>query len=228
MTITQEINLDVSRENAYRTIMAKQYDENSRFLKVTVLMQGEQMLVDKNLASVTLTVNRPDKSRKNFLGVVNDDGTVTVPLPTWLLLMEGTATCTISIIGDTGTRLSTLNFTVLVEKTYKPDDEEISDDPKYDLLTALVSNIGAVEHEIQANEKARVEAEKQRVTESAQAVANAEAATVNANNAAQQAASAVLAGGFIPIYDEDDDKNYNYQIVIRNGYPVLTATEITE
>lgn len=60
------------------------------------------------------------------------------------------------------------------------------------------------------------------------AAQSASAAAENATNAAQQVASALIAGGVLPLYDEDEQKNYTYQIKIRNGFPVLTMVEATE
>ena len=76
-------------------------------------------------------------------------------------------------------------------------------------------------------ETARNNAESARATASAQAVSNANTAATNANNAAQEVASALIAGGVLPIYDEDTQKNYTYQIKIKNGSPVLVMTEAT-
>lgn len=77
------------------------------------------------------------------------------------------------------------------------------------------------------SETARNNAESARATASAQAVSNANTAATNANNAAQEVASALIAGGVLPIYDEDTQKNYTYQIKIKNGSPVLVMTEAT-
>ncbi len=74
-------------------------------------------------------------------------------------------------------------------------------------------------------ESARVNAETARATASAQAISNANTAATNANNAAQQVASALIAGGVLPIFDEDEQKNYTWQIKIKNGYPVIVMTE---
>lgn len=77
-------------------------------------------------------------------------------------------------------------------------------------------------------ETARSNAEIARQTAFEQSVEEAEEATQNANNAAQQAASALLAGGVIPIHDEDENKDYTYQILVRNGQPILSVVEVPE
>ena len=41
-TIIKEIEVDVSQLNRFAAIVAKQYDKQSRFLKVTLLDSGDQ------------------------------------------------------------------------------------------------------------------------------------------------------------------------------------------
>lgn len=74
-------------------------------------------------------------------------------------------------------------------------------------------------------ETSRNNAETAREQAAAAATEAANAAARSAEDAAQEVSSALLAGGIIPLYDEDDDKNYTYQIKIKDGYPVLVATE---
>lgn len=83
-------------------------------------------------------------------------------------------------------------------------------------------------------ETARNTAEGARATAMETAVENANTAAqsattaaTNATNAAQQVASALIAGGVLPLYDEDAQKNYSYQIKIKNGFPVLVMIEAT-
>lgn len=74
-------------------------------------------------------------------------------------------------------------------------------------------------------ESARNAAEIARETKVEELVEESTNATQDAKNAAQQVASALLAGGMIPIYNEDENKNYTFQLIIRNGYPVLSMIE---
>ena len=98
MIITQEITLDTVKENAFKTAFVKQYDENSRFLKVKLTQQDAPIKVDPD-AAVVFNVRRGDGARNCFSGKVNGDGTVQIPLPNWLLQVEGRAVCNVSVIG---------------------------------------------------------------------------------------------------------------------------------
>lgn len=48
-TIIKEIEVDVSQLNRFAAIVAKQYDKQSRFLKVTLLDSGERIKVNLHL-----------------------------------------------------------------------------------------------------------------------------------------------------------------------------------
>lgn len=248
--IIQEITLDVSKENTYEVVLAKQGDYASRNIKATIVNRTSK--IDCSGAKlVTLNMVRVDGEAKLFEGDANEDGTVTLPLTTWMLKVPGTSRCSVSIV-DNDARLSTMSFYLVVQYAEFSEDD-ILDNDEGDLLLRLLNaaenEADRVENEAQrvinentrqvneaqriANENARIDAERQRsdaetkrASDTAKALAESESATTNANNAAQQAASALLGGGYIPIYDEDDNKNYNYQLVIRNGHPVLTAVEV--
>lgn len=138
MTITQNISLDVSRENAFRVVHAKQYDQNSRYLKIRVLEHGEELRVTEG--DVFLNVKRADGERKAFTDgcqVNPGDGTVTVKIPNWSLLVHGQHTCDVSIL-NSNCKLSTLNFTLRVERS-PYNGSETSKDGDYDIFTEFNS-----------------------------------------------------------------------------------------
>lgn len=95
--IIKEIEVDVSQLNRFAAIVAKQYDKQSRFLKVTLLDSGERIKVESASIAV-INARREDEVAKTFEGTVNADGTVTVPLTYWMLQLDGTVKCDISII----------------------------------------------------------------------------------------------------------------------------------
>lgn len=174
MKITQELTLDTSRENAYKVVHAKQYDEDSRFLKVTITTRGEEIDIPSG-ATVVFGVKRADLESHDFAGVVNADGTVTVPLTNWMLQVAGKCVCDVSIIKD-GEKFSTLNFSVLVE--YAPTNEaDITEDEGYDVLVSLVERVeNVVDH----------------IDELDQRIAEAEASATAAANSAEAASEALL------------------------------------
>ena len=375
MVITREISVDVSEKNVFSAIVAKQFDNNSRFLKVTLTNLGEILNVAE-ASTVVINALRGDGNSKAFFGEANSDGTVTVPLTSWMLELDDDVQCDISIIDTEEQKLTTTTFVLSVEAaSYGGTD--ISEDENYDLLVSLISDAKAcvdaeavrvvAENERISNENARKSAEttrqsnettrksnettrksnetarntaegarataeiaradaesvrvsnetarksnestrvsseqnrvsaettretnetnrkdaetnrvnaergrvaaeetrvsaekarqeaeatrnnkeQERITaetarntaEGARATAteaaienantateSANSAATNATNAAQQVASALLAGGIIPLYDEDAQKNYSYQVKIKDGFPVLVMIEAT-
>jgi hypothetical protein len=134
----------------FQAVVAKQYDMNTRFIKATFVDNGDKIYIDPE-ATVKVVINalRPDGESKAFDGEVNQDGTVTVPLHSWMLELVGTVTCDISAIDtetDDNKKLTTTSFTLLVEKAaYGGDD--VTNDPQYDVLVQLLetcSEAGAV------------------------------------------------------------------------------------
>ena len=139
--IIKEISVEVSKPNLFQAIVAKQYDMNSRFLKVTLVDDGNKIEIpNSGTVAVVINAERPDGQSKGFDGEVNNDGTVTVPLHSWILELNGTVVCDISVIdtaSEDNKKLTTTSFTLLVEKAAY-GGEDITSDPQYDLLTNLI------------------------------------------------------------------------------------------
>ena len=128
----------------FQAVVAKQYDMNTRFIKATFVDNGDKIYIDPN-ATVKVVINalRPDGEANGFDGEVNQDGTVTVPLHSWMLELVGTVTCDISVIdteADDNKKLTTTSFTLLVEKAAF-GGEDIADDPQYDVLVDLLARV---------------------------------------------------------------------------------------
>ncbi len=139
--ITKELKIEVSKPNLIQAIVAKQYDMNTRFLKVT-LVNGTDIITihPSKTLKVVINAKRRDGQSKAFDGIINDDGTVTVPLHSWMLELEGGVICDISVIDmetDDEKKLTTTSFNLFVEKaTYGGDD--VTDDPQYDILVEML------------------------------------------------------------------------------------------
>lgn len=187
--IVKELKIEVSKTNIFQAVVAKQYDMNTRFIKAT-LVDGSDVITIPLGPTIKAIINaeRPDGQSKGFDGAVNEDGTVTVPLHSWMLEMEGTVICDISII-DTATddnkKLTTTAFTLLVEKAaYGGND--VTNDPQYDVLIELMENCQkANELALEALEKSSEANEK--MDACIEATENANEATETANHAANQA-----------------------------------------
>jgi hypothetical protein len=139
--IIKELNIEVSKPNVFQAVVAKQYDMNTRFIKATFVDGGGKISIDPtSTVKVVINALRPDGESKGFDGTVNEDGTVTVPLHSWMLELVGTVICDISVIDtetDDNKKLTTTSFTLIVEKAaYGGND--ITSDPQYDVLVTLV------------------------------------------------------------------------------------------
>lgn len=183
-TIIKEIEVDVSQLNRFAAIVAKQYDKQSRFLKVTLLDSGERIKVE-SASTAVINARREDEVAKTFEGTVNADGTVTVPLTYWMLQLDGTVKCDISIITANKTVLSTTLFELEVQEAAAPDDSEIEKDDDYGILIQLITDVQAIKDA----EAKRVTAENGRVSAETIRV-NAEAARVKAEQARVKAEQA--------------------------------------
>lgn len=172
--ITTFLSLDVSRKNRIQAIVAKQYDRNSRFLKIQLTDGGKPITVAP-ASVVTINASRADDQEKSFMGEVNDDGTVTVPITSWMLELDNTVSCDISVEDAEGAKLSSLNFIIEVEHANYSGTEISEDDPQYDVFIQVLANENtrvAAEQTRAANEQARIsaettrkEAETQRITD---------------------------------------------------------------
>ncbi len=187
--IVKKIMIDCIKPNRFRTTIAKQGDMNSRFLLATIANDGVPISIESD-ATVIINGIRPDGETKSFGGTVNDDGTVTVPIPNWMLKIEGHLDCEIVIINPTTQeRLSTTKFTVEVESLIS-DCSEIVDDDNHDFLLELITQVdtavkscnSAAESAITATENA-----DKVIVDSKEAVEKANKSTESAESAAQRA-----------------------------------------
>lgn len=245
-TIIKEIEVDVSQLNRFAAIVAKQYDKQSRFLKVTLLDSGERIKVE-SASTAVINARREDEVAKTFEGTVNADGTVTVPLTYWMLQLDGTVKCDISIITANKTVLSTTLFELEVQEAAAPDDSEIEKDDDYGILIQLIADVQAIkdaeakrvtaENGRVSAEKSRVSAENSRVDAESKRVA-AETARVQAETKRQQDTSkaitdcntatdsALKAAATMMIVNDDTGKTYQGAIKVIGGKPVFEYDEV--
>lgn len=156
--VLKELTLDVFSANRIKAIVAKQYDYHSRYLLIRLTDGGNNINVESG-SVVTINAFRPDGDSAAFLGSVEADGRVLVPLAYWMLELEGTVKCDVSVVDDNERKLSSINFQIEVERAnYSGDD--IEPDEHYDLLVELLAEVA----QAQEAEIARVAAETARVT----------------------------------------------------------------
>lgn len=137
--ITKEITVDVAKKNLFQAIVAKQNDNNSRFLKVTLCNEGVKIEVPST-ATALINAERADNSSKAFAGTVNADGTVTVPLTNWMLGLDDVVRCSISVIGSDEQKLTSTSFSLDVEAA-EYEGSDITEDENYDILITLISDV---------------------------------------------------------------------------------------
>jgi len=179
--IIKEITVDVAKKNLFQAIVAKQNDSNSRFLKVTLCNEGVKIEVPST-ATAIINAERADDTAAAYMGVVNDDGTVTVPLTSWMLGLDDIVRCSISIIDSNEQKLSSTSFSIEVEAA-EYSDSDISEDENYDILVRLISDVSDVKVEC---ENATADATAA-TTAATRATENAVAATTAATAAAEEA-----------------------------------------
>ena len=162
--IIKEVTVDVAKLNYFNAIVAKQYDRETRFLKVQLANNDVPIKVEAG-SSAVINARRPDKAGKSFMGTVNSDGTVLLPIAYWMVELDGTVQCDVSIINGTKTLTTTL-FEIKVEQAANGNDE-ITGDDDYGVLVELIQEVNAikqVEVDRAKAESSRVTAEKNRVT----------------------------------------------------------------
>lgn len=142
LKITKEITLDVSRLNRFQSIIAKQNDKDSRYLKVSVAEEGNVLIIPSS-AKVTITATRPDKLSSSFLGKISEDGKAIVPLSPWMLELDGSLSCEVSIITEESV-LKTTSFYVDVEPDESSGNTDVTQDPNYDILVELIQEVAGV------------------------------------------------------------------------------------
>ena len=145
--IIQKINLEVAKPNLFQAVVAKQNDYGSRFLNVTFVNNGEKIEINPAYTA-TINAKRPDGTSKRFDSVINDDGTVTAPLTSWMLELTGLVTCDISVLTNEG-KLTTTDFSIHVNIAACSDDD-ITIDEDYDILKDLIYQVETLEAEIEA------------------------------------------------------------------------------
>ena len=144
--IISEITLDVAgTSNRYTTVRAKQGDSYSRKIHAKITNAGMVYQVSAG-STVMINFRRYDDYTKSFEGEVEEDGTVTLPLPYWALELPYSVTCdvaiieTISVDGEDELRkLTTFNFYIDVEATSVSDNDVQADDETSYLLQLITT-----------------------------------------------------------------------------------------
>lgn len=178
--VIKNVTASVTNKNNFEAIIAKQNDQASRFLKITLTNSNEMIRVKSSTARAMVNFCRSDGQAKSFACEINADGTITAPLTKWALEVADQLSCSISIY-DESSKLTSTSFRIDVEKT-ESVGEDISNDDSYDILLQLITECD------EATKKATAAANT--VSQSANAAATAATAANTAATAANTAATA--------------------------------------
>lgn len=173
---TKSIVLDVNAVNKHQYIDAKQLDDNSRFLKVTLLANGKPVAIETGTTAMFRAV-KPDKRSVCYEAQINSDGTVTVELTQQALACKGVAEADVSLVGSDGTVLSTASFFLQVQGA--PLGNDIASESEILIFQQLADEAAA--------SAAQSIAAATSVGEDAEAAEEAASAAQTAKNAAETA-----------------------------------------
>lgn len=248
---TKSIVLDVNAVNKHQYIDAKQLDDNSRFLKVTLLANGEPVAIETGTTAMFRAV-KPDKRSVCYEAQINGDGTVTVELSQQALACKGVVEADVSLVGSDGAVLSTASFFLQVQGA--PLGNNIASESEILIFQQLADAAAAsaaqssgaattaesakddavsAKNQAQSAKDAAMSAKEaaEEIAESlGETVQNAENATDEANEAAAAANAAAAAVGEaidgVLIKDTTSSVDYLAKFRLVDGMPVIEYTEI--
>lgn len=135
MNITQAITLDLAKQTAPVCICAKQGDEKSRMIRITLVRDGEPFAPPSG-ASAAFRAQKPDGTMVLNSAVVAPDGTVTVELTRQTLAVAGSVTADVYLTDSAGAMLSSASFVIHVEPA--PNGVQADSENEFLHLSALV------------------------------------------------------------------------------------------
>lgn len=114
-TFTQSLMLDVAGRNRYKYVYAKQGDSGSRFVNVTMLANGVQ-IVPESGTTAKIRALKPDGTGVYNPATINANGTITAALTSQMLAVKGDVQADIMLVGSNNEILSTVTFYITVEE----------------------------------------------------------------------------------------------------------------
>ncbi len=135
MNTTQNITLDLTKRTVFQYVSAKQGDNGSRFVKITLTDNGVVYKPPADTAA-TFRAQKPDGTAILNPAVVNGDGTVTVELTQQTLAVCGDVVADVCLMDKHGTRLSTVSFIIHIENA--PVGEQIDSTNEFLKLLEII------------------------------------------------------------------------------------------
>lgn len=188
MEYTRNIVLDVNAVSTSTVVRAKQGDNSTRFINITLMRDNIKIIPEAN-ATAQFRLEKPDKHAILDSGVINSDGTVTVELTGQCTAAIGRAKADICIMKD-GHCLSTAVF--ILEVLPSPDiaDRALSSD-----------SFGLLDEAIARSQQAEGDA-REAITLAGEAIETANAASQYAiDNEPTATTERVIGGATLTVVD---------------------------
>ena len=181
----QNLSIDFNQKG-YKTINAKQYDKETRYVVVHCTDNGTFVPLDDTVYANARTMTADGRALLDPV-TVQDDGTILLELDDTLLAAPGRAATQIDIYqSGTEKRLATMSFFINVEPSVYGDDAIIASD-EFNALTELIKKVTKdYEYVIEESKK---HADNAKASED-NAAGSATDAANSATEAAEQAANA--------------------------------------
>ena len=165
MEYTKYISLDINAVSAATVVHAKQGDNSTRFINIT--LKRDKTTVSPDIgSSVVFRCEKPDGKAVVNSAVINSDGTITVELTSQIVAVPGRARADICIMKN-GKTLSTVVFYIDIEASPDVANRALSDD-QFGEFTRAVSSaetlLIAIDDSILTSEEIRLLCEKLGIT----------------------------------------------------------------
>ena len=113
--------IDVADRECTQVVVARQGDSATRCLRLRLSSYGELLRVEEGAVPV-LNVRNESGEVRVFTGEVHADGSITLPMTSWMLKNQGVLECDIAIFDEKGGKLTTPPFEIDVLASIAPDD----------------------------------------------------------------------------------------------------------
>ena len=143
MKIINDIKLNLSGDNSVVKVMAKQYDQNSRFIQCSFYHEGIAYELPKQTA-VRVILKKPD-GKLIMADAATEENTASFELTAQMLATAGRANCEVQLYQEE-TMLSTSTFPVIIfPVTY--DEGEIESTAEYQSFVNALNTFDSLENE---------------------------------------------------------------------------------
>ncbi len=204
----QNLSIDFNQKG-YKTINAKQYDKETRYVVVHCTDNGTFVPLDDTVYANARTMTADGRALLDPV-TVQDDGTILLELDDTLLAAPGRAATQIDIYqSGTEKRLATMSFFINVEPSVYGDDAIIASD-EFNALTELIKKVTKdYEYVIDESKKHADNAKASEDSAAGFAANAASSATDSANSATDATEQAANAQNFATAAAQEADASEN-------------------